>query len=183
MDIGTIKKDFLLYGISVKEYAEMHGLDASLVRRAVAGTYAKRGVARRALEMHDAGLGIEDIAMALGTSVGYLKNFLSVKDNGRIRKQCFMMRNEGYTFAQIAAKLGISIGSVQNYLKVKKGMVMRIDIETGHRLIFLSLAQILQYNPGLTKKRIKDMIDTDDIYFGYRFETVKEINWTDDIAG
>lgn len=191
MDID-MKKDFELYGVSIEEYAEMHGLDLEFVRRTLG--YNKLGVSgekrrikQNAIELSRQGYDFEYIAMALGTSEAYLKNFLPKKDNTGIRRECALLRDQGLTFAQVAAKLGISIGSVQNYLRMnKKNLILRQDCFTGHLMYFVSLNHVIKYMPILTRKVLKEALESKVACHGYLFKRVSEIpfgiDWTIDIA-
>lgn len=187
-----IKKDFELYGVSIEEYASIHGLDLEYVRRAIG--YNKNGVSgekrrikQNAIELSQQGYDYEYIVKALGTSEAYLKNFLPKKDNTKIRRECALLRDQGLTFAQVAENLGISIGSVQNYLRMnKKNLILRQDLSTGHLMYFVSLSHVIKYMPVLTRKVLKQALDGKEACHGYLFKRVSDIpfgiDWTIDIA-
>ena len=134
----------------------------------------KRDLKRKILTLIEQGFLKEDIAIMLGASISYVKS-ITTPPKPYSRKDILIAKSLGKTIAQIASEFNISIGSVQNYLKNPKKLYKRVHLQSGAITYYETIAQAMQYNPGLTPHIIKNHKSLLDYH--YSIETnIKELD-------
>lgn len=139
----------------------------------------KRGVSRSAIAMLEAGVSVKDIAADLGTTEAYIRNISTGIRGVDNRVRVIDARKLGMTLDAIAQKYGISVGTVQHYLRPVKKCVVREDIESGYKEYFLSYASASGSVHGMTKNKLKKLIEEDMAYYGYRFYIETDVDLMD----